>query len=152
MSVNVFNKKTESLEPIADSSKNILKDGVVSVNSTYSSQQIESIKSGLQTEIKEVADSNYSFIPLISTATNYLTFAETCKLNGETKVRFHGSNMTNNPFGVTSDTDFLVTVQRINDPSGWITMYAKDVRTNRLFVNTRNEAYWQGWQEFSMKA
>ena len=57
MSVNVFNKKTESLEPIADSSKNILKDGVVSANSTYSSQQIESIKSELQTETKEVADS-----------------------------------------------------------------------------------------------
>lgn len=145
MSVNVFNKKTESLEPIADSSKNILKDGVVSANSTYSSQQIEAIKS-------EIVNSNYSYIPLISTATNYLTFAESCKINGETKVRFHGSNMTNNPFGVTSDTDFLVTVQRINDPSGWITMYAKDVRTNRLFVNTRNEAYWQGWQEFSMKA
>lgn len=149
MSVNIFNKKTGLLEPIADSSKNILKDGVSSVNSTYSSQQIESIKSGLQSEVSEVANSNYSSIPLTSTPTNYLTFAESCRINGETKMRFHGSNMTNNPFGVTSDTDFLVTVQRINDPNGWITMYAKDVRTNRLFVNTRNEAYWQGWKEFS---
>lgn len=149
MSVNVFNKKTESLEPIADSSKNILKDGVVSANSTYSSQQIESIRSELQTEIKEVADSNYSYIPLISTATDYLTFAESCKINGETKVRFHGSNMTNNPFDVTSDTDFFVTVQKINAQDMWITMYAKDVRTNRLFVNTKNNEVWQGWKEIT---
>ena len=149
MSVNVFNKKTESLEPIADSSKNILKDGVVSANSTYSSQQIESIKSGLQTEIKEVADSNYSYIPLISTATDYLTFAESCKMWGETKVRLHGTDMTNNPFGVTSDTDFFVTVQKINDQDKWITMYAKDVRTNRFFVNTKNNETWLGWQEIT---
>lgn len=149
MSVNVYNKKTESLEPIADSSKNILKDGVVSANSTYSSQQIESIKSGLQTEIDDVANSNYSYIPLISTATDYLTFAESCKINGETKVRFHNSNMTNNPFDVTSDTDFFVTVQKINDQDKWITMYAKDVRTNRFFVNTKNNETWLGWKEIA---
>lgn len=149
MSVNVFNKKTESLEPIADSSKNILKDGVVSANSTYSSQQIESIKSGLQTEIKEVANSNYSCIPLIMAATNYLTYADSCKPNGETKVRFHGTNMTNNPYGVTSDTDFLVTVQKIDAQDLWITMYAKDVRTNRVWVNTKNNDTWLGWKEIS---
>lgn len=150
MSVNVYNKKTESLEPIADSSKNILKDGVVSANSTYSSQQIESIKSGLQTEIKEIADSNYSYIPLISAATDYLTFAESCKMCSETKVRFHGTDMTNNPFGVTSDTDFFVTVQKIDAQDKWITMYAKDVHTNRSFVNTNNNGTWLGWQELSM--
>lgn len=149
MSVNVFNKKTESLEPIADSSKNILKDGVVSVNSTYSSQQIESIKSELQTEIKEVADSNYSYIPLISAATDYLTFAESCKMLGETKVRIHGTDMTNNPFDVTSDTDFFVTVQKIDAQDVWITMYAKDVRTNRFFINTKNNETWLGWQEIT---
>ncbi len=149
MSVNVYNKKTESLEPIADSSKNILKDGVVSANSTYSSQHIESIKSELQTEIKEVADSNYSYIPLISAATDYLIFAESCKTNGETKVRLHGSNMTNNPFGVTSDTDFFVTVQKINSYSTWITMYAKDIRTNRVWVNTNSNGTWLGWKEIT---
>ena len=30
------------------------------------------------------------------------------------------------------------------------TMYAKDVRTNRFFVNTKNNETWLGWQEFSM--
>lgn len=28
-------------------------------------------------------------------------------------------------------------------------MYAKDVRTNRFFVNTKNNETWLGWQEIT---
>ena len=57
--------------------------------------------------------------------------------------------MTNNQFGVTSDTDFFVTVQKIDAQDVWITMYAKDVRTNRFFINTKNNETWLGWQEIA---
>ena len=50
-------------------------------------------------------------------------------------------------FGYTCNKNI---VQKIDAQDTWITIYAKDVRTNRLFVNTKNNDTWLGWQKFAM--
>lgn len=89
---------------------------------------------------------------LINLSTDILAFAKTCPISSRTMVRVHSTNAANNPYSVTTDTDFIYTIDKINDSEHWITVHAKDVRSNRTFTNTHNDQQWIGWQEFSYKA
>lgn len=92
-------------------------------------------------------------IPLIyNQNTDILAYALTCPQAKRTLVRIHSTNATNNPFGVTSDTDFIYEISKIDSANTWISVKAKDVRTNREFLNTNNDGIWLGWQELTTKS
>lgn len=87
-------------------------------------------------------------IPLLyNQNTDILAYALTCPQAKRTLVRIHSANATNNPFGVTSDTDFIYEISKIDSADAWISVKAKDVRTNREFLNTNSGGAWLGWQE-----
>ena len=57
MSVNVYNKKADSLEPIADSSKNILKDGDI-----YKAIEINQERFGYSDDVKALLKNTADFL------------------------------------------------------------------------------------------
>lgn len=97
-------------------------------------------------KVKALTDS-FSVKALIQTKTDILAYALTCDMSKRSMVRIHSTDATNNPFNVTSDTDFIYTIDKIDDMNSWISIQAKDVRTNRLFVNSKNAIGWLGWRE-----
>ena len=91
-------------------------------------------------------------IPLIyGQNTDILAYALTCPLEKRTLVRIFSANAPNNPFGVTSETDFIYEISKIGDADGWISIKAKDVRTNREFLNTKTDTMWLGWQQLAIE-
>lgn len=89
-------------------------------------------------------------IPLIyNQNTDILAYALTCPQAKRTLVRIHSANATNNPFGITSDTDFIYEISKVDSADAWIYVKAKDVRTNREFLNTKNDVKWLGWVELA---
>ena len=104
---------------------------------------------GIERELEDKADkAELNAIPLLyNQNTDILDYALTCPQAKRTLVRIHSSNATNNPFGVTDDTDFIYEISKIDSDSLWISIKAKDVRTSREFLNTKNDVNWLGWQE-----
>lgn len=104
---------------------------------------------GIGSALDDKADkAELNAIPLLyNQNTDILAYALTCPQAKRTLVRIHSANATNNPFGVTSDTDFIYEISKIDSDSLWISIKAKDVRTNREFLNTKNDVNWLGWQE-----
>lgn len=104
---------------------------------------------GIESALDDKADkAELNAIPLIyNQNTDILAYALTCPQNKRTLVRIYSANATNNPFGVTDDTDFIYEISKIESAGAWISIKAKDVRTNREFLNTKNETKWLGWQE-----
>lgn len=89
-------------------------------------------------------------IPLIyNQNTDILAYALTCPQEKRTLVRIYSANATNNPYGVSTETDFIYEIDKINFNDLFITVRAKDVKNNREFINTKNETKWLGWQEIS---
>lgn len=104
---------------------------------------------GIESALDDKADkAELNAIPLIyNQNTDILAYALTCPQAKRTLVRIFSANATNNPFGVTYDTDFIYEISKIDSDSFWISIKAKDVRTNREFLNTKNDVNWLGWQE-----
>ncbi len=143
MSVNVYNKTNDTLIPIADAPEKVLNDNTSSSSKTYSSEKIENM-------ISDVTSSNFSKRLRITSPIDILEYAESsCPMNGRTLIRVHAANATNNPFGVTTDTDFFYDIDKIDSLNSWIAIYAKDVRTNTMYVNTKNNVTWAGWKQIS---
>lgn len=104
---------------------------------------------GIERELEDKADkAELNAIPLLyNQNTDIFAYALTCPQAKRTLVRIHSANATNNPFGVTDDTDFIYEISKMDSDNLWISIKAKDVRTNREFLNTKNDAIWLGWQE-----
>ena len=108
---------------------------------------------GIERELEDKANkAELNAIPKIHNQnTDILAYALTCPPEKRTLVRIHSANATNNPFGVTDDTDFIYEIDKIDIDRFWISIKAKDVRTNREFVNTKNDVTWLGWQELCFR-
>lgn len=90
------------------------------------------------------------FISLLyNQSTDVLDYALTCPQKKRTLVRIYSVNATNNPYGVSTETDFIYEIDKINFDNLFITVRAKDVKNNREFINTKNETEWSGWQELT---
>lgn len=103
----------------------------------------------IESELENKADkAELNAIPLIyNQNTDILAYALTCPQEKRTLVRICSANATNNPYGVSTDTDFIYEIDKINFNDLFITVRAKDVKNNREFINTKNETKWSGWQE-----
>lgn len=142
-----------------------IQDTIVSENSVWSSQkvsgEIAEVETELNAKLGEKADKSYvddnfatmnkvDNIPLIyNQNTDILAYALTCPQEKRTLVRIYSANATNNPYGVSTDTDFIYEIDKINFNDLFITVRAKDVKNNREFINTKNETKWSGWKELA---
>lgn len=144
MSYNLVDPTTGDLTRVAGNS-NIV-DTAIEIDSTWSSKKINDSLVNITDKLEDKVDR----IPLIyKQNTDILAYALTCPLNKRTLVRIFSANASNNPFGVTSETDFIYEISKIEAADGWISIKAKDVRTNREFLNTKTDVKWSGWQELA---
>ena len=110
---------------------------------------------GIERELEDKANkAELNAIPYIyiyNQNTDILAYALTCPQEKRTLVRIRSVNATNNPFGVTEETDFIYEIDKIEYANFWISIKAKDVRTNCEFVNTKTHTTWLGWQELCFR-
>ena len=110
---------------------------------------------GIERELEDKANkAELNAIPYIyiyNQNTDILAYALTCPKEKRTLVRIRSVNATNNPFGVTEETDFIYEIDKIEDANFWISIKAKDVRTNCEFVNTKTHITWLGWKELCFR-
>lgn len=149
MSVNIYDKNSERLIPIATDREpeSIIDDLNTSTSTVYSSQKTEEI-------INSASSKNAIKIKKITTPTDILAYAASnnCGMNEKTLIRIHSVNATNNPYGVDTDTDFLYEISKIDSITDWISIKAKDVRTNSVFFQTKNNVAWSGWKKIAFEA
>lgn len=144
MSYNLVDPTTGDLTRVAGNS-NIV-DTAIEIDSTWSSKKINDSLVNITDKLEEKVGE----IPLIyGQNTDILAYALTCPPTKRTLVRIFSANASNNPFGVTSETDFIYEISKIEDADNWISIKAKDVRTNREFLNTKTDVMWSGWQELA---
>ncbi len=117
----------------------------------FKSTNLEGKLGGLEDVLEDKVDkAELNAIPLLyNQNTDILAYALTCPQEKRTLVRIYSANATNNPYGVSTDTDFIYEIDKINFNDLFITVRAKDTKTNREFINTKNETMWLGWQELA---
>lgn len=148
MSVNIYDKNSERLIPIATDREpeSIIDDLNTSTSTVYSSQKTEE-------RISSALSKNAVKIKQITTPTDILAYAASnnCGMLEKTLIRIHSVNATNNPYGVDTDTDFFYEISKIDSITDWISIKAKDVRTNSVFFQTRNGNTWLGWKKIALE-
>lgn len=70
---------------------------------------------------------------------------EICPLNSIINLRIY--NGVNSPIG-DSDNDFYYTIYKMND-GNYTKIVAKDIRSNKMYINTEVNQVWTEWQEIN---